>query len=203
MVAIIVALAVDHEDFFDGNPTALQQADLFCLFVFDGSFTAERIEVVFAESFLLKLPGGLRHGHSYAHLRPYHVAAIGHAIEFAGDELEAGIAEGGAAVVDDGDPTVEVSVLVVARDGENVIGVPGQIAGEVGGFNLLLFRAGVFQGHQKSRTLVEIGGHFRKAIAFGIDSSDYVVANFPNGTVVVGKQSRFDFFALGGAALLV
>src|SRR5260370_19414791 len=100
--------------------------------------------MVFAESFLLKLPGGLRHGHSYAQLRPYHVSAIGHAIQFTGDELETRVTESGAAVVDHGDPAIEVGVLVVARDGENVVGVPGRIAGEVGGSDLLYSRAGVF-----------------------------------------------------------
>ncbi len=159
--------------------------------------------MVFAESFLLELRGRRfrRQGAGFVH--GANAALSRDAVQFASDKLETGIAESSAAVVDDSDPAVEVGVLVVASDSENVIGVPGQIAGEVGGFNLLFSRAGVFEGHQKSRTLVEIGGDFGKAIAFGIDSSDYVVANFPNGTVVVGKQSRFDFFALGGAALLV
>src|SRR6266478_1507319 len=100
--------------------------------------------MVFAESFLLELLSRLRHGHGYAHFRPWH-HAIGHAIEFAGNELEARVAKSGAAVVDDSDPAIEVGALVVARDGKNVIGVPGKTIREIGSLDLLFFRAGIFE----------------------------------------------------------
>src|SRR5260370_6765035 len=100
--------------------------------------------MVFAESFLLKLPGGLRHGHSYAHLRPYHVSAIGHAIELASNELETRVTESGATVVDCGDPAIEVGVLVVACDGKDVIRIPGQVARQLASLDLLFFRARIF-----------------------------------------------------------
>src|SRR5258708_5751759 len=83
--------------------------------------------------------------------------------------------EGSAAVVDYGNPAIQVGVLVIARDGENVIGIPGQIAREVGSFDLLLFRAGVFEGHQQRGALVEIRRHFGKAIALGKHSSNDIV----------------------------
>jgi len=47
--------------------------------------------MVFAESFLLELLGGLCHGHRCIHLRPCHGSAIGYAIQFTGDELEAAL----------------------------------------------------------------------------------------------------------------
>src|SRR5260370_14887906 len=103
--------------------------------------------MVFAESFLVKLPGGLRDGRSYAHLRPYHVSAIGHAIQFTGDELETRVTESGAAVVDYGDPAIEVGVLVVAGDGKDVIGIPGKIVRQIGSLDLLFFRARIVKRH--------------------------------------------------------
>src|SRR5260370_24377652 len=104
--------------------------------------------MVFAESFLLKLPGGLRHGHGYAHLRLYNVIAIGDAIELASDELETRVTESGAAVIDNGDPAIEVGVLVVAGDGKDVIGIPGKIVRQIGSLDLLFFRARIFKRHQ-------------------------------------------------------
>src|SRR5260370_38449187 len=110
--------------------------------------------MVFAESFLLKLPGGLRHGHGYAHLRPYHVITIGDAIELASDELETRVTESGAAVVDNGDPAIEVGVLVVAGDGKDVNGIHGKIVRQIVSLDLLFFRARVCNDHQYSGALL-------------------------------------------------
>src|SRR6267378_5674517 len=71
------------------------------------------------------------------------------AIELSGYELQTGVMEGRAAVVYDSDPAVEVGVFFVARDGQNVIRIPGQVAREIGSFNLLFSRAGIFEGHQE------------------------------------------------------
>ena len=65
-------------------------------------------------------------------------AARGHAIEIAGDELEARVVKGGAAVVAERDPAVEIGGFVVAIDGEDVVGIPRERVGEVRGFDLLL-----------------------------------------------------------------
>ena len=56
--------------------------------------------------------------------------------------------ESGAAVVNDGNPAVEVGVLFVSRDGQNVVGIPVQVVRKVGRFNRLFSRAGIFEGHQ-------------------------------------------------------
>ena len=105
--------------------------------------------------------------------------------------------KGRAAVVDDGNPAIQVSILVIPRDGKDVIGIPRQIARQVRGFNLLLFRAGVFQRHQQRGALVEIRRDFGEAITLGKHSGHDVVADFPDRPVVIGKQGRLDLFALG------
>ena len=70
--------------------------------------------MIFAEIFLLELRRG--NGRLSGHSQFHHVAAAvgGEAIQVAGDELEARVVEGGAAVVDECDPAVEVGGFVVA-----------------------------------------------------------------------------------------
>ena len=108
-----------------------------------------------------------------------------------------------ATVVDKSNPAVEVGGFIVAGHGENVVGVPGKIGGEVGSFNLLLARARVLERHEQGGTVVEIGRDFRKAVGVGVRASDDVVTDFPDLAVVVGKQSGFDFFVFGGAVVHV
>src|SRR5229473_4263436 len=90
LIAVIVALPVDHEDFFDGHTGTLKEADLLGFFVFDGGFTAEGIEMVFAESFLLKLRGRRfrRQGAGFVH--GANAALSRDAVQFASDKLETG-----------------------------------------------------------------------------------------------------------------
>src|SRR5229473_4637923 len=88
-----------------------------------------------------------------------------------------GVMEGRSAVVDYGNPAIQVGVLVVARDGKDVIGIPGQIAREIRGFDLLFFRAGVFEGHQQRGALVEIRRDFGEAIALGKHSGNEIVCS--------------------------
>ncbi len=71
------------------------------------------------------------------------------------------------------------------------------------GFYLLLARAGVFQRHQECRPIEEVRGHFRKTVALRVHAGDDVIADFPDGPVVVGQQYGFDLFMLGGPAVLV
>ncbi len=111
--------------------------------------------------------------------------------------------KGRAAVIDDSDPAIQVRIFVVTRNGENVIRVPRQIVCEIGSLDLLLLRTGIFERHQQRGAVVEIGGHFGKAIALRIQSSHDVVANFPDGAVVVREQGGLDLFALGRGIFLV
>src|SRR5207244_11459473 len=72
-----------------------------------------------------------------------------HTVQFTGDEFEVRVVKAGAAVVDDGNPAVEVRVLVVPSAREDVIGVPGKVVGKIGSLNLLLAGAGIFQRHNE------------------------------------------------------
>ena len=80
--------------------------------------------MVFAECFLLELCRGRLAHHHFAGYITTHPGGLRQTIELASDKLEARVVEGRAAVVDDGNPAVEVGVLVVARNGKNVIGAP-------------------------------------------------------------------------------
>ena len=51
--------------------------------------------------------------------------------------------------------------------------------------------------------VIEIRGDFGKSKALAVFAGDDVVADFPNLSVVVGKQSGFDFFALEIAIVVV
>ena len=111
--------------------------------------------------------------------------------------------EGGAGIVGESDPAVEIGGFVVAGDGEDVVCVPGKIVGEIRGFDLLFARAGIFERHEKRGAVIEIRGDVGEAIAFGVGAGDDVVADFPDLAVVVGEKRGFDFFVLRGAAVLI
>ena len=111
---VVEILAVDDKDFFDRDAGTLEKAYLFGFFVFDGGAAAERIKMVFGEIFLFELRrsrGSLGH-----RLQAYRIipAARRKAIQIASDKLEASVVKRGAAVVDQGDPAVEVGGFVVA-----------------------------------------------------------------------------------------
>ena len=187
LIAIVGTLAVDGENLFDRDTGALKQADLLGFLVFDGSFAAERVEMIFAEGFLLELRCC-----SLVHARfPEGQGIDGgrglHTVQFTGDEFEVRVVKAGAAVVDDGNPAVEVRVLVVPSDREDVIGVPGKVVGKIGSLNLLLAGAGIFQRHNERWTVVKIRRNLREAIALGEHSGHDVRADFPDRSVVVGK----------------
>src|SRR6202007_3292367 len=90
-----------------------------------------------------------------------------------------------------------------AAEGQNVIGVPGEIGCKIGSFDLVLAQAGIVQRHQQSGAVVKIRGDFGKAIALRKHAGDDVVADSPDRAVVVREQSGLDLFVLGGAAVLV
>ena len=196
-IVVIVVLPVHDENLLHWNATALEQADLLGFFVFDRSLSAERVQMVFAEAFLLELRGSCLGLHGPVNRHVPQPASLLNPIQLSGHQLEPRIMKGRAAVVDDGNPAIQVSILVIPRHGKDVIGVPRQIARQVRGFNLLLFRAGVFQRHQQRGALVEIRRDFGEAITLGKHSGHDVVADFPDRPVVIGKQGSLDLFALG------
>src|SRR5277367_3336812 len=159
--------------------------------------------MVFAEAFLLELGsggGGFSHDARIHHLVP----TIGRkAIQISGNELEAGVVEGGAAVICESYPAVEVGGFVVSSHGQNIVGIPRKAVGEVRGFDLLFARAGILERHKKRRAVIEIRRNVGEAEAFGVASGDDVVTDFPNLPVVVGEKSGLDLFVLGGAVVLI
>src|SRR5258708_21997521 len=93
--------------------------------------------MILDEIFLLKLWCGGRF-HCNAILRSFIThPALRKTVQISGNKLQPRIAESGAAVVDDGDPAVEIGGLVVATDGENVVGVPGKVSCEIRRLNFL------------------------------------------------------------------
>ena len=57
-VAVVVVVAIDDEDFLDGDAGAFEETDLLGFLVFDGGAAAERVEMIFGEVFLLELGSG-------------------------------------------------------------------------------------------------------------------------------------------------
>src|SRR5467141_4988916 len=134
---IVKVLPVHDEEFFDRHTGAFQKTDLLGLLVFKGSAAAERIKMILAEIFLLKLWCGGRF-HCNAILRSFIThPALRKTVQISGHELQSGIVEGSAAVVDDSDPAIEVGGFVVATDGEDVVGVPGKVSREIRRFDFL------------------------------------------------------------------
>ncbi len=75
-----------------------------------------------------------RHGFGDAlphgiHLHP--PDGLSHAVQISRDKLELCVLERGPAPVDHGHPAVDVGGLVVARDGQDVVRVPRQLARQV------------------------------------------------------------------------
>src|SRR5579859_40093 len=158
--------------------------------------------MVFGKAFLLELL--LLGRHRAGHIGPHgHGSGRRNTIQVAGDELQSRIVKSSAAVISESDPAVEVGGFVVTGNGQDVVGVPGQIGGQIGSFDLVLARAGIVQRHEQGGTVEQIGGNFRESIALGVDAGDNIVANFPDRAVIVGEQSGLYFFALGGAVVLV
>jgi len=164
---IVEVLPVHDEEFSTGTPVPSRRLICLVSFVFDGGAAArERIKMILAEIFLLKLWRGGRF-HCNAILRSFIThPALRKTVQISGHELQSGIVEGGAAVVDDGDPASRSAALSSATDGKNVVGVPGKVAGEeIGRFDFLFGGPGIFKRHQQRRPLIEIRRHFGEAIS--------------------------------------
>ncbi len=131
LVAVVGLLAIDDEPLLDRHSCTGQQAHLLGFEVVDGGSPTERVEVVFGERLLdeLRLVGHLRH--RARRLQPIASIVLLDAMEVAGDELQPRVVECRAAVVRERDPPVEVGLRVIAIDGQHVVCIPGEVAGQI------------------------------------------------------------------------
>ena len=116
------------------------------------------------------------------------------AIQIAGDELQLRVLERRAAAVDDGHPAVDVGGLVVARDGQDVVGVPRQLAGQIRGLDAVPRAAAVVERPDERRPRIEIAGQLGKPDVIGLHAGDDFAADLPDRRVVVAEQTRLHFF---------
>ena len=146
-----------------------------------------------------------RRGHLHALARivePSLRDRLPHAIQIAGDELQLGVPERRAAAVLERDPAVEVRALVVARDGQHVVGVPGQLAGEVRRLDAMRLRAAVLQRPDERRAAEEIVGQLGEPDVIGVQAGDDLLADAPDRRVVVAEELGLDLFLPRRSVLL-
>ena len=202
-VAVVEGLAVDDVALPDGEAGAAEHAHLLGLVVVDRRLPAERVEVVVGER-LLRHRRGCRAIVPSAHSSATHAADhLAHAIEIAGDELQRRVPERRAAAVGQRDPAVEVGRLVVARDGQHVVGVPRQLAGQIRRLDAMLASAPPLSSVQ-----ISVGREYRlpgssgKPDVIGVHAGDDLAADLPDRRVVVAEQPRLHFFLARRSALL-
>ena len=109
-------------------------------------------------------------GHHLVGQHPVEVLA--HAIQLAGDELQLRVAKRRAAAVGQRHPAVDVAGLVVARDGENVVGVPRQLARQIRRFDAMPRGAAVVERPDERRAREERVGQLGKSDVIGVQAGD-------------------------------
>ena len=125
------------------------------------------------------------------------------AVEIAGHELEPRVPERRAAAVDQRHPAVEVGGLVVARDGEHVVGIPRQLAREIRRLDAVLLDAVVVERPDERRSRVEVLRQLGKPDVIGVHAGDDLVADLPDRRVVVAEEPRRHFLGTCRAVLLL
>ena len=120
LVVIIEILAIDDETLLHGNSAALQQADLLCFFVFDGSLAAQTVEVIFAEVFLCELFGACRFCHGHIACRHWSRSWL-NAIQIASNKLQPRIVKRRTAVVRKRHPAIQIGGFIVTPHRQNVV----------------------------------------------------------------------------------
>ena len=116
------------------------------------------------------------------------------AIQVAGHELELRVLERRAAAVDDRHPAVDVGRFVVARDGQHVVGVPRQLAGQIRRLDAMPRAAAVVERPDERRPRIQIAWQLRKPDVIGLHAGHDFAADLPDGRVVVAEQTRLHFF---------
>ena len=139
-------------------------------------------------------------GHRLVGQHPVEILA--HAVQLASDELQLRVAKRGAAAVGQGDPAVDVARLVVARDGENVVGVPRQLARQIRRFDTMPRGAAVVERPDERRAREEGVGQLGKSNVIGVKARDDLAVDSPDRLVVVAQQVRCDLFLGRGAPCL-
>ncbi len=202
LVVIVEILTVNDEALLHRNAAAVEHAHLLGLGVVDRRLATERVQVVFGERLLRHWRRGQRI-HFPPRLRePLVGDSLAHPIEIAGNELQLGIAKRRAAAVLERDPPIEIGALVVARDGEHVVGVPRQLAGKVRRLDPMRLRAAIGQRPDERWPAVQVVRQLRKPDVIGVHAGDDFLADTPHRRVVVAEELRFDFFLMCGAVLL-
>ena len=125
-----------------------------------------------------------------------------HAIQLACHELQLGVPKRRAAAVGQRHPSVDVTGLVVARHGEDVVGVPRQFAGEIRRFDAVTRAAAVVQRPDQRRPREERVRQLGKADVIGVQAGHDLAVDSPDGLIVVAQQARGDLFFLGRAVHL-
>ncbi len=166
-------------------------------------FRGECVQVIVGEGLLAHGSRGFRGGAPLHHVGFHAVEHLAHAIELAGNQLERGVPERRAAAVGERDPAVDVGELVVARDGQDVVGVPRQLRGEVRRLHTVVRRpALVVQRPDQRGPREQVARQFRKADVIGVEAGHDLAADLPDRRVVVAEKPGGDGFFPHGAAVL-
>ncbi|MNY04512.1 hypothetical protein D3C86_1371930 [compost metagenome] len=170
-----------------GDVGGREQADLLGLAVLEGRRAVELVGVVLEEGALGELLArglGLHGPHAV-----FHVGGLGpDAVHVARHQGELGVVVGGAALVVQGDPAVQVRLALVLGDHQHVVAAPREAAGQVRGLGLLL--AGgpvVLQEPLEGGTRHQVGGHLGQHDLAGRLEVD-LVADAVDLTVVGAEQ---------------
>ena len=101
-------------------------------------------------------------------VRQHPVEILTHAVQLTRDQLQLCVAKRRAAAVGQRDPAVDVARLVVARDGENVVGVPRQLARQICRFDAMPRGAAVVERPDERRAREERVGQLGKSNVIGV-----------------------------------
>ena len=201
-VPVVELLAVDDEQLADRRAGPAEQRDLLGLVLLQRGPPRERVEVVLREGFARE-----RHGRRHVGARGLghhlgHLPVVADAIELAGHQLQVRVAVRGAARVVHRDPAVEIGVLVVARDGQHVVGVPRHVACQVRRLDPVLPSAAVVQLPHQRGPAPQVVGNLGKPVLFRVEPGDDLVADLPHRRVVEREQQRAHFLLARRAVLL-
>ncbi|PYV22216.1 MAG: hypothetical protein DMG24_17320, partial [Acidobacteria bacterium] len=110
--------------------------------------------------------------------------------------MKLSVLEGRPAVVDQGNPAVQVTDLLVGGHGEHIIGVPVHVARQVGGLDRLLARVFVIQQPDQRGLAVKVLRQVGENQAVRAHAGDDLVRHLPHRTFVVREQRGLHVFFL-------
>ena len=188
----IVALAIENKLFRYGEVGGGEEIYLLGLVLFDGRWPLQGVEVVLEESLLIKLWWwSALHCHGNALRSATKSGLILNPIDISGNQFEFGVAIGGATLVGDGDPAVEICLRVSLGEDDDIVCAPIETIGQVRGFDAVAVTAAVIERPDESRLGDQIA---RKPIKANLRHvgriDDDLVANFPDLTTIIGEKCR-------------